>query len=368
MRAEPTSSPPPAPVRGARAATVLGLLAAGIVLLVLFSALIGAVWYPPVVVFAIVLHQFSSGLFGAACGPNPPNWVNCTVATEIVWDARMPAIIVALFAGAALALTGGTLQGLFRNPLSDPFLLGLSSGAATGAAILFAFQIDLSQQATLLPLFAFAGGLVPGVVVYTASRGGWRSSETLILTGVALSSLFSAVLATLLFYNPQGGLQVSFWLLGGLEAETWTRAGILAGTMLAIGAIVALYGRELNVLQLGPEVATSVGVEAGRTARLLILLTTLLTAAAVAFTGVIGFVGLVSPHVVRRLIGPDYRRVLPAAALFGAIFLLGAWDLSEEALPLLFHAPVTLPVGIPTAFVGGPFFLYLLYRRRSAYR
>ncbi len=351
----------PALGRRARLALGVGLLASGVLALLGVSALIGAVWIPPSVVGPILLHQLSGGAVGSPCGPYAAGSSACRIATEIVWQARMPAIVVALFAGAALALSGGTLQGLFRNPLADPFLLGLSSGAATGAAILFAFQIDVARQATLLPLVAFLGALVPGFAVYAAARTAWRNPETLILTGVALSAVFSAILATLLFYNPSGGLQVSFWLLGNLEAETWTRAGIMAGAVLALGTVLALYGRELNLLQLGPEVATSVGVEATRVVRSLILVTTLLTAAAVAFTGVIGFVGLVSPHVVRRLVGPDYRRVLPASALFGGIFLLGAWDVAQEILP-----PITVPVGIPTAFVGGPFFLYLLYRRRGA--
>jgi iron complex transport system permease protein len=156
---------------------------------------------------------------------------------------------------------------------------------------------------------------------------------------------------------------LSFWLLGNLQAETWVRAGILGGTVVAGGTLIALSGRELNILQLGSEVAESVGVDAARHTRRLILFSTVVTAVAVAFTGVIGFVGLVSPHVVRRLIGPDYRRVLPVSALFGALFLLTAWDLAQEILP-----PVAVPVGIPTAFVGAPFFLYLLYRRRPSER
>ena len=345
----------------ARNVAVVGLLGTASVVLIAVSSLLGGVWISPAVVFAILVHQASAGALGPACGPYPSASTACTIATEIVWDARVPSIIVALFAGAALALSGGTLQGLFRNPLADPFLLGLSSGAAMGTAILFAFGIFLSQQAVALPLFAFAGALVPGLVVYAASRSSFRNPETLVLTGVALSSVFSAILATFLFYNPSGGLQVSFWLLGSLSNETWTRAGILVGAVLAIGAALSIQGRELNVLQLGPDVAHSVGVETSRVVRRLILLTTLLTAAAVAFTGVIGFVGLVSPHVVRRLIGPDYRRVLPCAAVFGGIFLLGAWDLAQSVIPT-----VVVPVGIPTAFVGGPSFLYLLYRRRAS--
>lgn len=323
------------------------------------SALIGGNWLPPAGVFGILLHQITQGTLGTACGGAAPSPAICTVWTEVVWDARIPTILVALLCGAALALSGGTLQGTFRNPLCDPFLLGLSSGAAMGTSILFTFQIALADQATLLPVFAFLGALVPGLIVYAAARRTMRTPEALVLTGVALSALFSAVLATFLFINPAGSIQVSFWLLGNLQGETWDRVGILAAVLLVAGSILALYGRELNVLQLGPEAAESVGVGAQRTTRRLVLLSTVITAVAVAFTGVIGFVGLVSPHVIRLLVGPDYRRVLPLAALFGGFFLLGASDLAQEILPQVF-----LPVGIPTSIVGVPFFLYLLYRRR----
>jgi iron complex transport system permease protein len=346
-----------------RAGAVALSLLAGLVVLVGLSALVGSHWLPPAAVFAILVHQASGGWLGSPCGGLAANPGQCTVWTEVVWSARVPTILVALLCGAALALSGGTLQGTFRNPLCDPFLLGLSSGAAMGTSILFTFQVALSYQATLLPLFAFAGALLPGMVVYVAAHRFARNPEALVLTGVALSAFFSALLATFLFLNPSGGLQVSFWLLGNLQGQTWTRAGILAATVLIGGSLLALYGRELNVLQLGPEVAESVGVEARRTTRRLILLSTIVTAVAVAFTGVIGFVGLVSPHVVRLLVGPDYRRVLPLSALFGAVFLLGASDLAQVILPQIF-----LPVGIPTSFAGVPFFLYLLYRPGSRAR
>jgi len=360
------SEPPPEPEGDLRRTTarrtgaVTFLLLAALVVLAAGSALVGSHWLPAAAVFGILLHEASGGYLGTACGGVAANPAQCTIWTEVVWDARVPTILVALLCGAALALSGGTLQGTFRNPLCDPFLLGLSSGAAMGASILFTFQIALADQATLLPLFAFAGALVPGMVVYVAARRYAANPEALVLTGVALSALFSAMLATFLFVNPSSGIQLSFWLLGNLEAQTWTRAGILAGTLLIGGSLLVFQARELNVLQLGPEVAESVGVEARRTSRRLILLSTVVTAVAVAFTGVIGFVGLVSPHVVRLLVGPDYRRVLPLAALFGAVFLLGAADLAQMILP-----PVFLPVGIPTSFAGVPFFLYLLYRPRS---
>ncbi len=196
-------------------------------------------------------------------------------------------------------------------------------------------------------------------MVYLAA-GRARAVETLVLTGVALASLFSALLATFLLVNPLGEFQVSFWLLGGMSGATWGRAGIVLGAVLIAGGVVALQGRQLNILQLGPEVAQSLGVDGRRVARRLVLTTTLLTATAVAFTGVIGFVGLVSPHIIRRLVGPDYRVVLPLSAAMGSVFLAAAWDLAQVVVP-----SVVLPVGIPTAFVGAPFFVYLLYRRRS---
>ncbi len=362
-RAPPGDLLPSAGSSRSRAALVALALCAVLLILVGVSSLVGSHWLPPLAVFAILLHQGSGGLLGSPCGGMAPSGTECTIWTEIVWDARIPTILVALLCGAALALSGGTLQGTFRNPLCDPFLLGLSSGAAMGASILFTFQVALADQSALLPLFAFLGAIVPGMVVYVAARRFASSPESLVLTGVALSALFSAILAMFLFLNPSGGLQVSFWLLGNLQDQTWTRVGLLAAALLIGGSLLVLYGRELNVLQLGPEVAESVGVEARRTTRRLILLSTLVTAVAVAFTGVIGFVGLVSPHVVRLLVGPDYRRVLPLSALFGAVFLLGAGDLAQLVIPQVF-----LPVGIPTSFAGVPFFLYLLYRPKSRTR
>ncbi len=344
--------------RGVGVGLFVGLLG-----LVAASALVGSHWLSPVAVFGILVHEASGGWLGSPCGGAVPSSSLCTVWTEVVWNARVPMILVALLCGAALALSGAVLQGTFRNPLCDPFLLGLSSGAAMGTSILFTFRLAVADQATLLPLFAFAGALLPGLVVYAAAHRFAHNPQALVLTGVAMSALFSSVLATFLFLNPSGGIQVSFWLLGNLQGQTWTRAGILASTLLIGGSLLVLYGRELNVLQLGPEVAESVGVETRRVTRRLILLTTVVTAVAVAFTGVIGFVGLVSPHVVRLLVGPDYRRVLPLSALFGGVFLLGASDLAQVVLP-----QVPLPVGIPTSFAGVPFFLYLLYRPRPGSR
>lgn len=358
---EDVSQPTETPVRRRRVRWIaLILLGVSGAALILFSPLIGPVPIPVAVVEAILLHQILGSLVsGPVCGGYPVSAHQCGIWVEIVWQARMPAIMLAIAAGAALGLSGGSLQGVFRNPLADPYLLGLSSGAAMGAAVLFVFRVDLASAYLALPAFAFLGGLIPGMVVYLAA-GRARAVETLVLTGVALAALFSAILATFLLVNPLGELQVSFWLLGGMTGATWARAGIVVGGVLIAGGVVATRGRPLNVLQLGTDVAQSLGVDGRRVARELVLATTLLTATAVAFTGVIGFVGLVSPHIVRRLVGPDYRVVLPLSAALGSVFLAAAWDLAQVVLP-----SVVLPVGIPTAFAGAPFFVYLLYRRRS---
>ena len=352
-----TASPPPRDVRRRRAALLL--LGAGVVLVVL-SPLIGPVAIPAGTVYALLAH--GPGAVGSAstCGGAAVSAGQCRIWAEIVWQTRLPAMILALCAGAILGLSGATLQGVFRNPLADPYLLGLSSGAAMGAAILFVFNVGISEAGVLLPAFAFLGGLIPGLVIFVAGRTGRRSPETLLLTGVALSALFSSILATFLIYNPLGDLQVSFWLLGGMSDASWLRDAIVFGVVLSVGAVLSVLARELNLLQLGEDVAQSMGVPVQRVTLILVLLTTVGTATAVAFTGVIGFVGLVSPHIVRRIVGPDYRRVVPLAGLVGGGFLLLAWDAAQSILP-----PLVLPVGIPTSFVGAPFFLYLLYRRRA---
>jgi iron complex transport system permease protein len=358
MDRRPTRAGAPGPVVRRRWLGWL-LLAGGLVLLVI-SPLIGPVPIPVQSTIGILAHGPGPVTSSSTCSGIHVSENQCRIWAEIVWQARMPAMLLALAAGAILGLSGATLQGVFRNPLADPYLLGLSTGAAMGAAVLFVFNVDIAQASLALPAFAFLGGLIPGLVIFAVGRIARRSSETLILTGVALGAVFSSLLATFLLYNPLGDLQVSFWLLGGMSDATWTHDAIVFGVLLAVGSVLCLLGRELNLLQLGEDVAHSVGVPVQRVTLTLILLTTVGTAAAVAFTGVIGFVGLVSPHIVRRVVGPDYRRVLPLAGLVGAGFLLLAWDIAQSALP-----PLVLPVGIPTAFVGGPFFLYLLYRRRS---
>jgi cobalamin transport system permease protein len=341
-----------------RAVLLLTLLLAAALL---FSPLLGNVAIPPEIVLKVLLHHLSGGsLFPDPCAGFSVSPRLCQAYSEIVWEERLPEVLLALGAGAALGCAGASLQGVFRNPLADPFLLGISSGGTVGAALVFVFRIDVAQQDLVLPLFAFAGALATGGVILIAARSRFGSVETLLLTGVALSSFLSSVLSLLLLLNPTGSLQVDFWLLGSIGGGTWPVDGIVLGVVLVTGTLLSIYGRELNLLQLGNDVAQSLGVDARRVRVNVLVLTSLITAAAVAFTGVIGFVGLVSPHIIRRLFGTDYRIVVPGSAVVGGAFLLGARDLSLWALP-----SSVLPIGIFTAFAGAPFFAYLLYRRRA---
>jgi iron complex transport system permease protein len=331
-------------------------------LLLMFSALLGAVPIPAVLGVQVLLHQATGGvLYPQACAGTGVSASRCSVYTFIVWNLYVPEVLLALFVGAALGLAGGALQGVFRNPLADPFLLGISSGGTLGAAILYVYRIGVAEADLYLPLFAFIGSAATGLLILAVARGRYGSVETLLLTGVALANLLSAILSLVLLYNPSGSIQVTFWLLGGLGLADWQVDGIAFGTVLALGTLLTLYGRELNLLQLGPDVAQSVGVNARSVRLRVILLASLVTAVAVAFTGIIGFVGLVSPHIVRRLLGTDYRIVLPGSAVVGALFLLSARDVSYLAFP-----GSLFPLGIFTAFAGVPFFLYLLYRQRRS--
>ena len=280
----------------------------------------------------------------------------------IVRQIRLPRVLLGMLVGSALAVSGAAMQGLFRNPLASPYILGLASGASAGAAgaILFA-----AGSLFLLPLGAFVGASVAALVVFNLARGrdGRTSILTLILAGVAIGALFSAITSFLLFMS-SGGEKLSdvlFWIMGGLGRASWTSVAILAPIVLVgIGAIIT-FTRDLNALALGEEGAHHVGVNPEKLYRWLLALTTLLTASAVAVAGTIGFIGLVIPHVMRLLIGPDHRKLIPASALVGGCFLVWSDMVARTVL-----APAELPVGVITAFIGAPFFLYLLKTRGAS--
>lgn len=312
--------------------------------------------------FRILLHALSGGsLFTDPCAGAFVGPAGCSGATFIVVQIALPEVVLALLVGAALGVSGGALQGVFRNPLADPFLLGISSGGTLGAAVIYVYRFGEGHADLYLPAFAFLGSVATGLLIFGIARGRASSVETTLLAGVAVANLLSAVLSLVLLYNPFGAEQVTFWLLGSLALASWTVDGIVVAGVFVLATALTAYGRDLNLLQLGGEVAQSAGVDTRRVRFTVILLASLLTAVAVAFAGIIGFVGLVAPHIVRRLAGSDYRRVLPGSAVVGALLLLGANDASVVAFPSSY-----LPLGIFTAFAGVPFFLALLLRQRRA--
>jgi iron complex transport system permease protein len=297
----------------------------------------------------------SSGRSAAAKGLDP--------AFTIVWLLRMPRVVMAVVVGSALGVAGAQMQGLFQNPLASPDIIGISAGGALGGVLALATGLA-ARSMFYLPILSFLGALAALVLVYAiATRRARISTATLLLGGVALNALIGSItsfLITVTWVRYEVSQQIVFWLMGGLANRTWAHVW-LGVPGLVVGVIVSLaYSRDLDILAGGEEVATSLGVDVERAKRVVLIDSALLTGAAVALSGAIGFVGLIVPHAARLLIGPAHRRLLPASALGGALFLVFA-DLLARTL----DRPEEIQVGIITAFFGAPFFLYLLLRNRS---
>ena len=288
--------------------------------------------------------------------------------TLVLTVIRAPRAVMGFVTGAALGAAGAALQGLFRNPLADPALIGVSNGAALGAIAVIVLGEALLTGAPegvapfIIPVCAFLGGLAATVVVYgIARRGGRTDISTMLLAGIAINAIAAAGIGLFMFASTDRQLrELSFWLLGSLGGVTWT--AMLPGLVMAGAALVLLswLARPLNALLLGEADARHLGVDVETAKRLLIVGAALATGAVVSVTGVIGFVGLVVPHLVRLTIGPDHRILIPASMLLGGALLLVADTAARTVV-----VPAELPIGILTSCVGGPFFLWLLLRRRA---
>jgi iron complex transport system permease protein len=350
VRSSPRASVRDAARRHPRAAFIGCLGVLGVLAVVAVG--IGSVPIAPSETVAIVLHR----LFGVDVG------VAFTPASDaIVWDLRIPRVITAAVVGVALAVAGATFQGLLRNPLADPYVLGTASGAGLGAAIALILPIRVvALQFGLLHALAFVGALASMTVVYRLSRlSAWSGLTNLLLTGYAVGSLLAAGLAMAMYLSGASLREIFAFLLGGFERASWDRL-VLAVPLVAVGSAgILLRARALNGLLLGEEAAAHLGVDVSRERVILIALGSLVTAAAVAVSGLIGFVGLVVPHVVRLVMGPNARVVLPLSAVGGAALLVAA-DLLARLLG-------DVPVGVVTAIMGAPFFLFLLRRTQSGY-
>jgi iron complex transport system permease protein len=274
----------------------------------------------------------------------------------IVWHLRAPRVVLGALVGAMLASAGGAYQGVFRNPLADPYLLGVAAGAGLGATAALAGGLD----AAVVPIAAFIGAVVAVAATYyfAQAAGGRRTPATLILAGVAVGSFLTAVQTFLQQQSSDRIREVFTWILGRLSGATWSQ--VLAVLPYVVGAMVILFAsrRVLDVLSVGEEEAATLGVRPARARLTIIGAATLGAAAVVSVSGLIGFVGIVVPHAVRMLVGPSYRAIVPLAMVFGAAFLMAA-----DLLARLVISPGELPIGVVTAFVGAPFFAMILRRR-----
>jgi iron complex transport system permease protein len=311
---------------------------------------LGSVSLTPTQVWTVLLHRMAGRH-------------SRTVADQIVWQIRLPRVLLAAVVGAALTTAGTVVQALVRNALADPFLLGVSSGASVGATAVLLFGVFGSLGLWALSIGSIFGALAAMVGVFAVSREGGQLTPTrLIIGGVTLAALFQALTSFLVFRgDPHATQSVLFWLLGSFGRATWSQLLLPIVVLAGAAAYLVVQARTLNALAVGAEAATALGVDVRRLRRALFVVTSVIAGVAVAVSGVIGFVGLVVPHIVRLAVGSDHRRTLPVGAVWGASFMVVGDLLARTVV-----APQEMPMGVITAFVGAPVLLVLI--RRRSYR
>jgi iron complex transport system permease protein len=294
--------------------------------------------------------------------PLMDHWMNVnwdTADEQIIMQVRLPRVLLAIIVGASLAVAGTGFQGILRNPLADPYTLGVSSGASVGAAIMIQFGLVEALGQWTVPLVAFITGMVTLFFVFYLSRiGGKMSMETLILAGVVVNAFLGSFVQFMVSLSNNVVNAILYWLMGSIAMKGWVYSEILTPYLLLGFLVLLSYGRALNLFALGEKQAAHLGVSVERTKIIVLVISTLLTAAAVAVSGVIGFVGLVVPHLIRLIVGPDYRIIIPIATIGGGIYVLWA-----DTIARLILSPRDIQLGILTAFIGAPFFAYLLRKQ-----
>ncbi|MEU2452720.1 iron ABC transporter permease [Streptomyces sp. NPDC012765] len=350
--AEPKPKPTPTPTprkRSRRPVLLTTALVAGLLFLALLSAGVGAYDIPLGDVLASVQHHL--GLGGAPLD---------RVGESVLWNVRLPRVVLALLVGASLGCAGALMQGVFGNPLAEPGVIGISAGAAVGAVAAISLGLSFFGNWTIT-VCAFVAGLITVASVYFLSRNGGKTEVvTLILTGIAVNAFAGALIGLFVFFADSGQVnQITFWQLGSLAQATWPKVLAVLPCALAGLLVAPLYSRRLDLLALGERPARHLGIDVERLRLALILVVALLTAAAVAVAGVITFIGLLVPHLLRMANGPGHRFLVPGSALAGALVLV-AGDLAARTLA----QPAELPLGVLTALLGSPFFFWLLRRTR----
>jgi iron complex transport system permease protein len=329
----------------------------GALLLLLFSIIaslsLGSARLPLGDVWRIVLHRLP--LAGSWITPDWPE-----AFEQIVLEVRFSRVILAVLVGASLAVAGAGFQGVLRNPLADPYTLGVASGASVGAAFIILFELQYAAGQWTIPLVAFTtGGLTLFAVFRLASHSGKSKVETLILAGVVVNAFLGAFVSFMVGLSNKVVNEILYWLMGSLSMRGWDFSVMLLPYFAVGFAILWWYVRALNLMTLGERQASHLGVDLERTKLVVLTVSTLMTAAAVSVCGVVGFVGLVVPHLVRLSVGPDYRLIVPLSAVAGGIYVL--WS---DTLARLVLSPKEIPLGVVTALLGAPFFAYLLRKRK----
>jgi iron complex transport system permease protein len=335
------------------AAIQLLALAALLLALLVASTGMGFIPIPAHTVVSIVLSRITGE-------PQLLSEIN-EIFPVVVMDVRLPRQLTAVLVGGGLAMCGVVFQGILLNPLADPYTLGVSAGAAFGASLAILLNVA-ALGVHSVPLFAFMGALATlAAVIFLSSAGGGPSSSNLILSGIIVAAILSAGISLLKYIADEQVAVIIFWLMGSFASKTWADVALMLAAVVAGLGVFLYFARELNLMALGSQMASSLGVDTRRVTLLLLSTASLVAAVCVAVSGIIGFVGLLVPHIMRLATGPDNRRLIPASLLAGALLLLAADTLTRAVLP------AEIPIGVLTALIGGPFFCWV-FRRQSSGR
>ena len=337
---------------------------------ILFSFTQGSAEIPPSTITNIILDKILTTIdiylnkIGISSGFAELTHVNSLSDEIIILEVRLPRILLAALVGASLSISGVVLQGLFRNPMADPYILGISSGAGLGAAIAMLFGLSFSFIGISgISTFAFFGGIIAILIVYNIAKVNQTlPTQTLLLSGIAVSAFFSACIACLMFISGDKLHGILFWLFGSMSSASWSDIKLILPYFIICATIIYIFSRDLNVMLLGEEDAKTLGIDTEILKKILLFCATMITAAAVSVSGLIGFVGLVIPHITRIIVGPDHKILIPASVLIGSIVLVVTDTLARTII-----APADIPVGIITALFGAPFFIYLLKKKKHEY-
>lgn len=275
----------------------------------------------------------------------------------IIWSIRLPRVLLGVLVGASLSMAGASFQGMFKNPMADPYVIGISSGAALGATIAIILKVNISFMGTSsISIFAFIGALLAVFTVYNIARIKNKVPvTTLLLSGIAIGQFLTAIMSLLMVMNSNDMARIIYWTMGSLAGKGWEPLLRISIPVIISMILINFFARDLNIMLTGEESAQSLGVNVEKTKTYVLILGTFMVSMVVSVSGIIGFVGLIIPHIVRMIIGPDHRILLPASALAGGIFMVFTDTIARTII-----SPVEIPVGIITALFGGPFFLYLL--------